>query len=1580
MSVGLEVLVKQLEDSGIVTSGQLKDFLPPAAEPKDADELARELIKRNHLTKFQAQQLLAGKGKALFLGNYTITDRIGAGGMGQVFKAQHRRMKRVVAIKMLPPAMVKDAAALARFAREVEAAARLEHTNIVAAHDADESHGVHFLVMQFVDGSDLSALVKRNGPFPIDKAINYITQAARGLEYAHRNGVVHRDIKPANLLLGFDGTVKILDMGLARIEQAEGVAAGELTGTGAVMGTVDYMSPEQAMNTKHADARADIYSLGCSLYYLVVAKPTFGGDTVVEKILAHREQPIPRLGDAQPGVPEEIEAIFRKMAAKKAADRYQTMSEVLADLEACQGALRGESTAVLSSPGKTVELSELSIMMGNQGLRSLPVPDSVLNIKVDASPRRSSAPGDSPGAKGPPWKNPKVLIAAGAAWFFILVFGVIVIIRNQKGEEVGRMELPEGHTAEVVGQGPGAGSQESAKKLKPWDAPAFKVWQRGVATLPAEEQVAAVAKKLQELNPGFDGKLTPAILDGRAERISFATNSVGDLSPLRALPGLTQLDCSGIGSKHSQVADLSPLEGLPLKSLICKHSRISDLSPLRGMPLTTLIVPSSQVSDLSPLKGMPLTGFDCRSAPVADLSPLAECKSLRLLMAGQTRVTSAGVAGLQQALPNCKIEWDGPSASPQSPAPRPSATGFALDFSPERKSYVEVPDWKYDGKTPLTVEAWVTPRSIPAKGSAPVLTNKKGSGGVELALTATRKWMFEMRTESRYESSNGPATTLDSLVHVAGMFDGKSDRIYINGRLQKQAASIESFKPSSMLLMIGSTITGEFFDGTIREVRISSVVRYTDDFIPQARFEPDNATEVLYHFDEGSGTVAKDSSSHHRDGKIVGATWIAASAPSPQSSPAKGEGAGGEGAGFALDFSLERQSYVEVPEWKYDGKTPLTVEAWVVPRSVSDPSSDYRIVLSNAAASGFYLAERGGKWKFNVHGKDGYKNALSAESVQAGLSIHLASTFDGQKIRIFVQGRGSPEYPVSLPFKPSPHLLMVGNDVKKSAKYHFDGTIDEVRISSVARYTNDFTPQQRFEPDKDTEVLYHFDEGTGTIAKDASSHHRDGKISGATWVASRGSGVGIQDSGKAGTSAPPPAVAPFDAKQARAHQEGWAKHLGTPVEATNTIGMKMVLIPPGQFLMGSTPEQIAAAQKMALDQGMKTDATHYRNIGLEAPQHVVTLSEPYWLGATEVTIGQFKAFVDATKYLSEVERPETEAAKEAEADKDKKGHSWRDPGGYTVTDASPATMITYADAAAFCQWLSTKEHAAYRLPTEAEWEYACRAGTTTQFHFGDDPAQLINYDWCTKSTSKRGTQPVGIKLANPFGLFDMHGNAIELCQDFLANYNAAAAVDPVAASAAKNRVMRGGYYSGSAATGRSAHRHLGSEGHITNNVGFRVVRVIAEPKVENGKPKAAAASPAPSPQSPASHWQTPAFEQWVKATQALPAEEQLKAVSRKLMELNPGFDGKLTGFDGKGTPRIENGVVTELGCVSDNVLDISPVKALVGLKSLSCSGSTSGKSRLSDLSPLAGMKLASLYCCNSQVSDLSPLRGMALKL
>ncbi len=302
--------------------------------------LATTLISQGKLTSYQASVLLEGREDPLLLDKYVILDTIDSGGMGIVFKALHRTMDRIVALKTLPADAVDSPTKVQRFQREARAAAKLHHSNIVAAFDAESSDGVHFLVMEYVKGPDLQKVVNDRGRLPVDTAVNYVLQAAAGLQHAHAQGIIHRDIKPANLLLDENGTVKVLDMGLARIDslnvEQEMESAQELTQAGMVMGTVAYMAPEQAMNIRTADLRSDIYSLGCTLHFLITGRPPYQESTPFETLMAHREQPIPDLLVCRDDVPEGVIAVLHRMMAKEPTARFQSTEELRVALEQCE--------------------------------------------------------------------------------------------------------------------------------------------------------------------------------------------------------------------------------------------------------------------------------------------------------------------------------------------------------------------------------------------------------------------------------------------------------------------------------------------------------------------------------------------------------------------------------------------------------------------------------------------------------------------------------------------------------------------------------------------------------------------------------------------------------------------------------------------------------------------------------------------------------------------------------------------------------------------------------------------------------------------------------------------------------------------------------------------------------------------------------------------------------------------------------------------------------------------------------------------------------------------------------------------
>ncbi|MFO0800651.1 MAG: protein kinase [Gemmataceae bacterium] len=337
-----ESLVGAVRDSGLFAPAAV-EALARAVAPfgDDTQGAIKHVVERELVPVYQLRKVIHGKTADLIVGPFVVLDKLGEGGMGKVYKARDTRTGRIAALKVVRPQLLANPVIRGRYEREVRAALSLRHPNIAAAYEAGEAGGKVYLALEFVDGIDLARLVRTYGVLPVPEACEYLRQAALGLAHAHAQGVVHRDIKPGNLVVAGErhhpdatepAVVKLLDMGLVRSVGLDDELAGDLTRAGTVVGTPDYMSPEQAKNSSLADHRADLYALGGAFYFLLTGKPPFPVGSPIEKLLKHQLDPPPPIQAVRPDVPDELARLINRLLAKKPEDRPQSAADVAAAL------------------------------------------------------------------------------------------------------------------------------------------------------------------------------------------------------------------------------------------------------------------------------------------------------------------------------------------------------------------------------------------------------------------------------------------------------------------------------------------------------------------------------------------------------------------------------------------------------------------------------------------------------------------------------------------------------------------------------------------------------------------------------------------------------------------------------------------------------------------------------------------------------------------------------------------------------------------------------------------------------------------------------------------------------------------------------------------------------------------------------------------------------------------------------------------------------------------------------------------------------------------------------------------------
>ena len=438
--------LKLLERSGIIAEDRLKSSLAKLSTKADGktiklNDLAGHLLKSGLITQWHIDKLLAGKYKGFFLGKYKLLGHLGSGGMSSVYLAQHKISEQFRAIKVLPRKKVADRSYLDRFYLEARVAASLNHPNVIRIYDICNEGDTHYMVMEYVDGTDLYELGKKDGPLDFNSAAKFTAQAAEGLIHAHEQDLVHRDIKPANLFKTDQGLIKILDLGLALVNQDDSQSLTVLHNE-KVMGTADYLSPEQAVNSHDVDSRADIYSLGCTLYFLLTGHPPFPKGSLAQRIAMHQSLAPKSLYESRPECPESLVKICEKMMAKNANDRYQTCDEVKTELMALvesgeleniatfapeDSLLKKTSSTTVSSTDNDTTLGVIEPIEGSSIEYAFEEPTSTFSPVNNASTSQNNriAPAPPRKRRRPP---PKWLVPTAIAAMFIILIAVLTLV------------------------------------------------------------------------------------------------------------------------------------------------------------------------------------------------------------------------------------------------------------------------------------------------------------------------------------------------------------------------------------------------------------------------------------------------------------------------------------------------------------------------------------------------------------------------------------------------------------------------------------------------------------------------------------------------------------------------------------------------------------------------------------------------------------------------------------------------------------------------------------------------------------------------------------------------------------------------------------------------------------------------------------------------------------------------------------------------------------------------------------------------------------------------------------------------
>ncbi len=1358
------------------------------------------------------------------LAHYEVLEILGCGAFGTVLKAFDEKLHRMVAIKVLNSELAATSPPRKRFLREAQSSAKIRHENIVSIY-AVEEQPLPYIVMEYIPGGTLQQRLDQTGPLNVEEILRLGQQIALGLAAAHAQGLIHRDIKPANILMGagVEERVKITDFGLARATDD-----ASLTQSGLIAGTPMYMAPEQAKG-QSLDHRADLFSLGSVLYTMASGRPPFRAPNTIA-VLKRVCEDIPRpIREVIPETPSWLSDIISKLHAKDPDDRFQSAKEV--------AEVMGQHLAFVREPMKAPRPAPIVL-------------PAELETVVTPKLRRPE--------KTPGWSPTAILLTVIAGLLVLPVVGIVLLIigwaipaYQAAGSRI--TITPGTGTLIVQSDEPFITAVVDDRRMPLPGREEIEL------TLPAGPHVVTFWKEGQRL-----GTKTIQVVAGQNHVARWPDQ-----------PGTVLVDVSN--STWQSLFNGRDFTGWQPNS----HWKIENGCMVSRVPQNAGLTPAMLVTERADLRDFHVrieakinnggdSGLFFRFGEQGDKALQAQITAAPTAIGSLLREVTTIAASTMTVRPDT---WFTLEVIAQGPHITVLVDGVGIVRWADPTGEIPIGPLAFESGFPGT-ELMI--RKVELKSPAPSMSV------VDLAwqplfngrdLTG---WMTHPQQPGNWRVEEGTIVGAGSVSHLFTTRDDFRDFEFRGEVRLSQDGNSGVFlrTPFAMLDPNTSNTNPPGYEVQLVEGnQVHPAQSYlSGGIIPLAN--PNGANLIQqgqwYKFrvkadgdkfetwiDDVQTVSAIDPQRKYQGGHIALQVWSAKSKVEFRNLEVRNLSSS---AKMPVEFNGTWDSVwgpVTLTHAPPNGDQPVeltgtyTLNGPAIIRGTLDPKTrTFRGRFIQTAQEGrlqLTLSEDGK----SIIGWYDYLLNESFEKTQPRSSWNLTR----QLPRIDFNGEWDSRWgvvtfqhgPISAPL-PGPV-----NGTYYNGTGTIEGTVDPVTRQFIGIFHESSGMSGRIELklSEDNAAI----SGTYVYAKNPDQKY--------DWIMTR----------KGLPKSPPTAIAPFDASQAVAHQVAWAKHLGVPVEYTNSLGMKFRLIPSGEFLMGSTADEVQTSIKI-IQQVAPNDVDWQKYVHSESPQHKVLLTQPYYLGSHEVTQRDYEAVMggNPSRFAKTGQTPEV-VAKVAGLD----------------TARFAVENVSWNDAAEFCAKLSQREQLkpvsfragntvtkldgnGYRLPTEAQWEFACRAGTTTRFSSGDGgDRDLLPSGWFWTNGGQR-MHTVGELKANPFGLFDMHGNASEFVEDawgpgYYEQFTVDPAIDPPGAPLGEgeriNRILRGGFWQSGALACRSGSRFANDQLGVSEHVGFRVVLPIEAVKQSLSQSKAKPAEIASLPPTPAPAKRRFASEEWI---------------------------------------------------------------------------------------------------------------------